>query len=112
MVANSQPNTRILCSLKNLIDIASQVFVFALVDDGSGEASVHLQGEIFLHGKDFHMMVLAICHNFVAVEKNLHHSPLLSAQLPRSVSMLIKSFKVFYYVFLVVPSLDFVLEVK
>ena len=36
----------------------------------------------------------------------------LSAQLPRSVSMLIKSFQVLYYVFLVVPSLDFMLEDK
>ena len=35
--------------------------------------------------------------------------PLLTAQLPRSVSMLIKSFQVLYYVFLVVPSLDFML---
>ena len=35
-----------------------------------------------------------------------------SAQLPRSVSMLIKSFQVLYYDFLVVPSLDFMLEDK
>ena len=34
------------------------------------------------------------------------------AQLPRSVSMLIKSFQVLYYDFLVVPSLDFMLEDK
>ena len=33
-------------------------------------------------------------------------------QLPRYVGMLIKSFQVFYYIFLVVPSLDFMLEVK
>ena len=33
-------------------------------------------------------------------------------QLPRSVSMLIKSFQVLYYDFLVVPSLDFMLEDK
>ena len=35
-----------------------------------------------------------------------------ATQLPRYVSMLIKLFQVFYYVFLVVPSLDFMLEVK
>ena len=35
-----------------------------------------------------------------------------TAQLPRYVGMLIKSFQVFYYIFLVVPSLDFMLEVK
>ena len=34
------------------------------------------------------------------------------AQLPRYVSMLIKSFQEFYYVFLVVPSLKSMLEVK
>ena len=33
-------------------------------------------------------------------------------QLQRYVGMLIKSFQVFYYIFLVVPSLDFMLEVK
>ena len=32
-----------------------------------------------------------------------------ATQLPRYVSMLIKLFQVFYYVFLVVPSLDFML---
>ena len=37
---------------------------------------------------------------------------MLYAQLPRSVSMLIKSFQVLYYDFLVVPSLDFMLEDK
>ena len=35
-----------------------------------------------------------------------------NAQLPRSVSMLIKLFQVFYYDFLVVLSLDLMLEVK
>ena len=34
------------------------------------------------------------------------------AQLPRYVNMLIKLFQVLYYVFLVVPSLDNMLEVK
>ena len=36
----------------------------------------------------------------------------IDAQLQRYVGMLIKSFQVFYYIFLVVPSLDFMLEVK
>ena len=38
-----------------------------------------------------------------------YHPP---TQLPRYVGMLIKLFQVFYYIFLVVPSLDFMLEVK
>ena len=62
------------------------------------------------------MIVVILTSVTLSISRNLTTRVMklriMDAQLPRSVSMLIKSFQVLCYDFLVVPSLDFMLEDK